>query len=156
MKYQNDYIALLNEGLYEETFLLLEKNVAMVENKLEQKKQIREFCSVINEEFDNLLEAGSLTTFSNELVHAFRDMSFLEETSKKFSVVFDNEKIALMFSLLLINSDFNNAKFLLPFFNKNIEVLPTLLNKYLIIKIQMLLNLSVKIWIIFIMAMEIF
>lgn len=124
MKYETEYIKLLNDALYEDAFLLLEKNISLVESKLEQKKQIREFLSIVNDKFDDILEEGRLVVFSSEFIHAITTLPFLEESAKKLNTIFEPERVALMFSKLVSNNEFNNAKILLPYFSKNIESFP--------------------------------
>lgn len=128
MKYETEYIKLLDDALYEDAFLLLEKNINLVESKIEQRKQIREFLTIVNDKFDDILEEGRLVVFSSEFVHAFRDLPFLEESAKKLNTIFEPERVALMFSKLVSNNEFNNAKFLLPYFSKNIEAFPKTVN----------------------------
>ena len=128
MKYETEYIKLLNDALYEDAFLLLEKNIGLVDSKLEQKKQIREFLSIVNDKFDDILEQDRLVVFSSEFVHALINLPFLEESAKKLNTIFEPERIALMFSKLVSNNEFNNAKILLPHFSKNIESFPKTLS----------------------------
>ena len=125
MKYENEYMELISKGLYEESFIELEKNVANLESKIEQKKHIRDFFSIVIDQFDEILEAGKIGVLGNALIEALKTMPILKDTEKKLDSIFDNEHISIMFSVLLISSQFEDAKYLLPYFNKNIENFPS-------------------------------
>lgn len=125
MKYKNEYMELISKSLYEESFVELEKNVNALESKIEQKKHIRDFFSIVIEQFDEILEAGKIGILGSALIEALKTIPILKDTEKKLDSIFDNEHISIMFSVLLISNQFEDAKYLLAFFNKNVENFPS-------------------------------
>lgn len=134
MEHIQKYRDLINDSLFEEAYMLLEKETKILEDQnqlIERNKLIRDFfVGVFDDEyFNELIDRGVLLPIAQETTKALFTKDFLREQIKKFPNYVDEDKIGIMFVFLVQNHDFDEAKNLLPWVNKNITNYPSTINK---------------------------
>jgi hypothetical protein len=134
MKHIQKYRELIDNSLFEEAYMLLESEVKYLEeqNKLiERNRLIRDFFVGVFEDeyFNQFIDRGVLLPIAQETIKALFSKEFLKEQIKKFPNYLDEDKISIMFVLLVQNHDFSEAINLLPWVNKNIKNYPSTINK---------------------------
>jgi hypothetical protein len=120
------YMELFNDSLFDEAFILLEKNINEINDKIEKNKHIREFFGFIfNEDYFNiLLDNNKLLPMSSSFVKHIVEIDVLKDMGLKLGNFVDPDMISIMFSLLLQNNEFEKAQFLTAFFEPNIMTFP--------------------------------
>lgn len=119
------YIDLFNESLFDEAFILLEQDVSGIDNIIEKNKLIRNFFGFVFSEdlFNNMLEENKLLAVSVTLINNLQK-DFLKEMGSKLKNFVDEDMFSVMYSLLLLGSEFDKAKFLLNFFTPSVQTYP--------------------------------
>lgn len=134
MEHIQKYRDLIDDSLFEEAYMLLERDSKELENKnqlIERNKLIRDFFVAIFEDdyFNEIIDRGVLLPVAQETTKALFNKDFLKEQIKKFPNYVDEDKIGIMFVFLVQNHDFAEAQSLLPWVNKNITNYPSTINK---------------------------
>lgn len=134
MDHIQKYRDLIDDSLFEEAYILLERDVKDLEKQdliIEKNKLIRDFFVGIfdDEYFKELMNRGVLLPIAQETAQALLEKDFLKDQVKKFSNYVEEDKVGIMFVFLVQNHDFDAAKGLLPFVNKNITNYPSTINK---------------------------
>lgn len=129
------YLELFEDSLFDEAFILLEQNVEKLDGIIEKNKHIRDFFSLIADKtyFSYLLDNNKLLPISSSFVENLMEKEFLKVMGSKLSNFIDSDMTSVMFSLLLVNNEFDKAKFLLSFSQDDISqykrTLKTILEK---------------------------
>ena len=134
MEHIQKYRDLIDDSLFEEAYMLLERDAKELEEKnqlIERNKLIRDFfVGVFDDEyFNELIDRGVLLPIAQETSKALFSKDFLKDQVKKFPNYVDEDKVGIMFVFLVQNHDFEEAKALLPWVNKNITNYPSTINK---------------------------
>jgi hypothetical protein len=117
------YGDLINESLFDEAFMLLEKNTRQIDDPIEKSRHIRGFFAHVFDSkfFSNILKSDKLLSFSSSTVTNLRTRPFLSDVSQKLGNYIDATKMSIMLAYLILNNEFDNARFILPFSNRNLQ-----------------------------------
>lgn len=117
------YGDLINESLFDEAFMLLEKNARQIDDPIEKSRHIRGFFTHVFDSkfFSNILKSDKLLSFSSSTVTNLRTRPFLSDVSQKLGNYIDATKMSIMLAYLILNNEFDNARFILPFSNRNLQ-----------------------------------
>jgi len=119
------YKKLFKEELYGEIFKEIEKNYHEIQNDVVQKKYLKDaFRFVLHvENLDFLQENKKLIFLSKEIVKQFSGSNFLKKVGviDNLDFYFQPLKCKVVFVDLLLNEDFDGAKFMLKFFEPNLK-----------------------------------
>lgn len=117
-----DYIELIEDSLYEETFELLEKNASSLTDMIEQKRYVRSIFGGLFEEdfFVSVLKEKKWGLLANAMSHAL-DRPFFSEMKNKLDIVIDTEKAEKLVSILILENKIDAAKTFLPYAGKDLS-----------------------------------
>ncbi len=117
-----DYIALIEDSLYEEVFDLLEKNALKLEGGVEQKRQVRlVFAGLFEEEmFVEILSQKKWVQLAVAMSSALQK-PFFEDMKNRLDVVMDSAKAEKIVSLLVLDGKLEAAKTFLPYAGKDLS-----------------------------------
>jgi hypothetical protein len=117
------YGDLINESLFDEAFMLLEKNANQIDDPIEKSRHIRGFFGHVFDSkfFSNILKSDKLLSFSSSTVTNLRTRPFLNDVGQKLGNYIDATKVSIMLAYLVLNNEFDNARFILPFSNRNLQ-----------------------------------
>lgn len=107
------YLELFQDSLFDEAFMLLEKNVAKKEDIIEKNKHIRDFFAFIVEPayINYLIVSNRLLPVSQSFIGHLMEKEFLKGMGSKLGNFINEEIMSIMSSTLLLNKDFDKAKF---------------------------------------------
>lgn len=127
-----EYVELFEDSLFDEAFLLLERNSTKFgDDIIARNKHIRNFFGFIFEDdfFNELLENNRLLPVASSFVDNLIKKEFLKDMGSKLGNFVDSDMISIMYSFLLLNNEFEKAKFLIPFFQANAQGFPKTINE---------------------------
>lgn len=129
------YRTLINDSLFEESYMLLEENVSRIGDTISKNKHMRDFFGAIfeNKFFNAIVNKNNiypnLLPLSIATVNSLQNDEFLKPMAPKFGNFVNVDKIMVMFAFLLQANEFDKAKFLFNYFKPNAEIFVATSNK---------------------------
>lgn len=122
---QLKYQQYLDSILYEDLFAEFKKNVTQKESNLDKVAVINEFFGFVfsYENYDKLLDNGKLSLFNKVFLKELNEDKFYSENiiMDRIDILLNKQMCSLHFSDAVLNSNFENAKIILPYAEQNID-----------------------------------
>lgn len=117
------YMDLIEDGLFDEVFDILQERVSKIDNSLEKKKYIMNFFSELMSEeiFDAILEEDKWGPLAVSMVQAINERPFLNDVKSKLGNIVPEEQATVLLSILILSNELETAKTFLPYANKDLS-----------------------------------
>lgn len=124
------YLELFESSLYDEAFMLLQKNLSKKEDDIERNKHIRDFIGFIVEKkyFLYLITNRKLPLVASTFIGHFMEKDYLQNMASKLGNFIEEDRMNNLFSSLVLSGDFEKAKFVLKWAINDIEPYKNTLN----------------------------
>lgn len=124
------YLELFESSLYDEAFMLLEKNLSKKDDDIERNKHIRDFIGFIVDKkyFLYLITNRKLPLVASTFVGHFMEKDYLQNMASKLGNFIEEDRMNNLFSSLVLSGDFEKAKFILKWAINDIEPYKNTLN----------------------------